>query len=205
MIRVRVTLAALGLAAAAVAVPAAAHAQSLAPARTTEFGVAAGVAFPQGDGLVGANTGFSVAGSVGFKPVNMPVGFRLEALYARFGSDGFTLGEGTGSFSANGDTDFFGGTGNVIVTVPTASAIRPYLIGGLGVYRVSVKVDLVTPDGAGGESFSASESETKFGLNGGAGLEFVVGSLRPFVEARFHSVFTEENANFIPITFGLKF
>ena len=204
MNRVRGILAGLGL--AAVAVAPSAQAQSLAPARTTEFGVAAGVAFPQGDGLDGVNTGFTVAGSLGFKPVNMPVGFRLEALYARFGSDEVSMSDENGSFSADGHIGFFGGTGNVIVTVPTASAVRPYLIGGAGVYHVSAKIDASVTGGEGGGSFSVSDSETKFGLNGGAGLEFVMGSLRPFVEARFHSVFTsEENANFIPVTFGLKF
>lgn len=204
MTRISLILAGLGLAVAAA--PQAATAQSLAPVRTTDFGLAAGVAFPQGDATEGLNTGFTIAGSLGIRPVNMPVGFRLEALYTRLGADEVSFGDGSGSFSADGNVSFLGGTGNVVVTVPTASGIRPYLIGGLGLYHVSYNIDATLTGGEGGGSFSDSESETKFGLNGGAGLEFAMGALRPFVEARFHSVFTEEqNSNFVPITFGLKF
>ncbi len=49
------------------------------------------------------------------------------------------------------------------------------------------------------------ESETDFGINGGAGFDFVAGSLSLFVEGRFHNVFTEgESSNFIPITVGVR-
>jgi opacity protein-like surface antigen len=58
----------------------------------------------------------------------------------------------------------------------------------------------------GGVTESGSDSETKFGLNGGAGIEFGLSGLATFVEARFHSVFTEDSkTNFVPISFGIKF
>lgn len=204
MTRIRGILATLGL--ATVVIAPSARAQSLAPARTTDFGLAAGVAFPQGDGLDGVNTGFNLSGSLGIRPVNMPVGFRLEASYSRFGADGFTFADESGSISADGNLSFLAGTGNVVLAIPTASAIRPYVIGGLGIYRLTAHIDARLTGGEGSGTFSQTESETKFGLNGGAGLEFPVRTVRAFVEARFHSVFTEgENSNFIPITFGVRF
>ena len=51
-----------------------------------------------------------------------------------------------------------------------------------------------------------SESETDFGINGGAGFDFDAGSVGLFVEGRFHNVFTEgDSTNFIPITVGIRF
>jgi hypothetical protein len=49
------------------------------------------------------------------------------------------------------------------------------------------------------------ESETDFGINAGAGFDFVAGAVGLFVEGRFHNVFTEdESTNFIPITVGVR-
>ena len=50
-----------------------------------------------------------------------------------------------------------------------------------------------------------SDSQTKFGINFGGGFTFNLSGFETFVEARFHSVFAEDNANFIPISFGFKF
>jgi hypothetical protein len=48
-------------------------------------------------------------------------------------------------------------------------------------------------------------SETKFGLNGGAGFDFKAGSAGLFVEGRFHNVFFPgSDLNFIPITVGVR-
>jgi hypothetical protein len=72
---------------------------------------------------------------------------------------------------------------------------RPYLIGGLGVYNINF--DLAGVD-----------SETKFGINAGAGFTVPVGqgSTRLFAEGRFHNIFTEgENLNLLPITIGIMF
>ena len=51
-----------------------------------------------------------------------------------------------------------------------------------------------------------SDTQTKFGINVGGGFTFNLSGFETFVEARFHSVFTEEsNTNFIPLSFGFKF
>lgn len=208
MTDLRRILAVLGLSVLAVAPSL--GAQSLQTVRTTDFSAAAGVSFPQGDMGEGLNTGFIVAGAVNLRPVNMPVGFRVEALYTRFGTDSYDMDGDYGSVKASGNVSMLAGSGNVVLGIPTASAVRPYLIGGLGLYHIkgSVKLSIDCPEceDFGNGSFNMSDSENKFGLNAGGGVEFRMGTLRSFVEARFHSVFTEEkNANFIPITVGVRF
>lgn len=206
MIRSRRILASLGLVATATAIAPAAGAQSLEPVRTTDFGVTAGVGVPVGDGMGDLNTGFTLGASLGVKSVNMPMSFRFEATYARFGADEVRFTDEDGSLSADGHIGFLGGIANAILPIPTASTIRPYFIGGLGVFRVTAKAKVAFSGSGGSVSASESESQTKLGLNGGMGVEFPVRSVRAFAEARFHSVFTEdENANFIPLTVGVRF
>lgn len=216
MKRTHVILAGLGLAVAAIAPEA--RAQSLSAVRTTDFGVAVGAAFPMGDRLSGpqvptgeapatmdvaggAGTGFTIAASMGIRPVNSALGYRLEAQYTRFGLDPQArFGPGGAPETADGHLSSLSGTGNVILVVPLASRVRPYIIGGVGAYLLTSDITQEP------NSTFGSQSQTKFGLNGGVGFETAVGRLRGFVEARYHSVFTEgKNADFIPLTVGLKF
>ena len=112
---------------AALALAPDAGAQSLEPVRTTDFGVTAGVAVPVGNGTDGLNTGFTVGGALGVRPVNMPVSFRFEATYTRLGIDEVTFADEDGSIGIDGHVSFLGGTGNVILPVPSTSSIRPYV------------------------------------------------------------------------------
>ncbi len=216
MKRMNVSLA--GLALAVVVVAPQARAQSLSAVRTTDFGIAVGGAFPVGDRLRGpqqfsmevpakldvaggAKTGFTIAASMGIRPVNSPVGYRLEAQYTRFGLEPEGRnGPGGAPETAEGHVSSLSGTGNIILVVPLPSPLRPYLIGGAGAYLLTSDITQEP------NSTFGAQSQTKFGFNGGAGVEMVIGRLRGFVEARYHSVFTEgQNANFIPVTVGLKF
>ena len=220
MHRISVVLVSLGLSALVVA--SSAQAQSLAPAWTTDVRVAVGGAFVRSDGLGGvvvngepsgvdvaggANGGFTVVGSIGFRRVSSPIGFRVEAQYTRLGLDeDMRFGGGGAPEVADGHVGILNGTGNIVLAAPVDRLLRPYLIGGMGIYRLSSEIGHATPDGrfvVNGQT--PSRSETAFGLNGGAGLELAVGRLRTFVEARLHSVFTEgEQANVVPITLGVK-
>ena len=79
-----------------------------------------------------------------------------------------------------------------------AASIRPYAIGGLGIYRVKASAEF--------DGVTASQSDTKMGLNAGAGLTFHLSGFESFVETRFNSVFADgSNMNFMPFTFGIKF
>jgi len=182
------------------------EAQTLQAVRTTDFALSAGVSFPQGDAGDVFDTGFIVSGAVNYRPVNSLLGYRVEGLYTRLGAEmGNTLDTPGESYSLSGRFGVLGLTGNVVLNIPTASAIRPYLIGGAGAYRTTTKWSMecslcsqATP--------SVSKTDTDFGLNGGAGVEFRLGTLRPYVEGRFHSIFTSgDNVNFIPVQIGLRF
>lgn len=209
----------VGLCVAVAGVAPEAGAQSLSAVRTTDFGIAVGAAFPVGNRLRGpqpftgaespakldvaggASTGFTVAASMGIRPVNSPVGYRLEAQYTRFGLEPEArFGPGGAPETAEGHVSSLSGTGNIILVVPLPSPLRPCLIGGAGAYLLTSDITQEP------NSTFGAQSQTKFGLNGGVGVEVIIGRLRSFVEARYHSVFTEgQNASFIPITVGLKF
>ena len=194
----------LTVAAMAVAAGAPLRAQSLETVRTTSFGVAGGAAFPIGNGTDGLNTGYVVSGSVGFRPVNAQVGFRVEAMYTRFAADGFN------TFSVGGDFSIVGGLANAVLTVPTSSGVHPYLTGGAGLYHawLSGTSSIVVNSELSGTARSVDgfDSQTRFGLNGGVGLEFAFSGFSSFVEVRYHSIFTDgATTNFVPLTFGLRF
>lgn len=87
------------------------------------------------------------------------------------------------------------------------AGVTPYLLGGLGVYRVTVS--------RSSGSSSLSESENGFGFNGGAGLRFGR-TAGVFVEARFHqfSITPEplpgdpeikSTFRMIPVSVGVRF
>lgn len=203
----------IGLALAVALAGSSAHAQNLEP--NVEVGLAVGAAIPQTNELGsvdiagGTNTGFTVAGLVQARlpglPLSAPLSFRLEAQYARFDlDDEGRFGGGGAPVTAHGNAGVLSGTGNVVLAVPTGSRVRPYLIGGLGVYRLSSSIRLTTPSGRAVANGAPSEAETQFGLNGGAGFEVPTGAARTFVEARFHSAFAEK-ARFIPAVVGVRF
>lgn len=135
----------------------------------------------------------------GFQPVGFPVGLRVEGMYHRLTGDDELL-----DFT-DLDTRILSGTVNAVVNFTTSpvSPIRPYLIAGGGLYNTrSVGDD--APDGAG--------SETDFGINGGAGLDYRIGqNVGLFLEGRYHLIFTEEdeivgssNTSIVPISLGVR-
>ncbi len=200
-----------------------AHSQILGTEWITEGGLAiGGISAPSGglggemihgepsgvDIGGGVRRGVTVAGSIGLRKGNSPVGYRLEAQYARFNlDDEMRYGGGGAPLIADGSASMLNSTGNVVLSAPTFGKIQPYMIGGLGIYRLSSRIDHRTPEGRRlVNGATPTRSVTKVGLNGGAGFEFEVGSLRTFMEARYHSVFTQGDwANVVPITIGVKF
>jgi hypothetical protein len=69
-------------------------------------------------------------------------------------------------------------TANVVYTLPSAIAAKPYVIGGAGVYRERAI-----------SSFDHSGSmSTKLGFNAGLGVRFRTRTLGGFLEARYHNI-----------------
>lgn len=160
-----------------------------AAAQGVTVSVGGGAAPPLGYLNSGTNTGFHGMAAVTVAPSTVPVSIRLDAMYSRF------------DFSGGDDGHFrvFQGTVNAVYRFRAAEAttIRPYLIGGLGVYNYKSVFDPL---------FFEDEANTDLGINGGAGATLMVGALGVFAEVRYHGVFTSgENAEFLPITVGVQF
>lgn len=171
-------------AASAVALTAsAASAQS--PLKPFSFGVTAGATMPTGAFGDVASTGYNVGGLLELKPVAMPISFRLEGAYQSFGWQN----------DVDGNTSILSGVANAAYRLPIGTMVRPYLIGGAGMYSVRSEVGDVTGD-----------RQNKLGINGGFGFELPLTGISTFVEARYHSVYTEgENLNMFPVTVGIRF
>jgi opacity protein-like surface antigen len=178
-------------------------------ARPITLGVAGGVALPLGDFGDGAKTGFAGMLSVGFQPPAQAFGLRVDGMYHRFGLDEGSVGdELPPGVDFDGNANILAGVASVVMTVSNAAGVRPYLIGGGGIYRLGVDVEV----SADGETLSDDESQTDFGLAGGGGIAFPLGGFNAFVEARIHSVFSGDddeedsgNTNFIPVVVGITF
>ncbi len=195
----------------ATAVATSAAAQAVVGTRTYSFGLSGGLGLPLGDfggdwdspDGMGAQLGFGVAAHLGLSPTGLPLALRLEGAYHRFGLD-------FGSDDTEGvDAHYsvIAGTANGVVTIPTAGGVRPYLIGGVGMYRPRL---IVSQD-----DISVEFGEWNVGFNVGGGLRFPLGSRSAFAEARFHSTklsiddeeFGSESMriSFVPIVFGIDF
>jgi opacity protein-like surface antigen len=161
-----------------------------AQAQGLSFGVGGGVVLPTGDLGEGLSTGWSGTAQMRVKPPVSPLGFQVDAFYTRFGFDG-----------GEGHSRMIGGTANALFAFPSASPARPYVVGGVGLYNSKASID-------------GAESQTKFGLNAGAGFDFGLGSANLFAEGRFHMIMKaipdgltgDQKAGYmIPLTVGLRF
>jgi len=167
--------------------------------RPFKLGGALGATIPLGDFSDGADLGFHLGGLIEYKPESVPVNLRGEITYHRNGLKDDFFSEIPGVGNVDGNFSMINFVGNAVIPFGDAAATaRPYAIGGLGVYRLKASAEF------GG--IDISDSNTKFGINVGGGFTFNLSGFETFIEARFHSVFTEDsNTNFIPISFGFKF
>jgi hypothetical protein len=173
MFRTSIRLAAIALVAFA----------SVAQAQRPVFGVAAGLTAPQGDFGDVVDNGYHIGAAMGFKVPVLPVALRADLAYTMFdGVDGADLSVNTLNLSVNAVHAFPG------------VALRPYVIGGLGMYRSTA------------EFGDVEDSSTDLGLNGGAGIQFKLAGMQTFLEARYTHIMTEDDATkVIPISFGIMF
>ena len=162
-----------------------------AVAQGAEFSLGGGLTLPLSEFGDAASTGFHGLAGVSFLPSGSPVGIQVDGMFQRFGFE-----DAPDGFDAN--FQIIQGTANAVYKFKSSeeTKVRPYLIGGVGLYSFKATGDDVPDTG----------SETDFGINAGAGFDFKFGAAGLFLEGRFHNVFTEgESTNFIPITVGVRF
>ena len=163
----------------------AAHAQA-----GLSLGIGGGAVVPTGTLADFSKTGWNATLSARVKPAVSPLGFQVDGFYNRLSLDG-----------VDGNTRVLGGTANALFSLPGA-IVHPYLTGGVGVYNMKATVDGV-----------GSGSDTKFGLNGGVGMDLGVGPAKFYAEGRLHAIMKgsvdsqtleETTAYMIPLTVGLR-
>jgi opacity protein-like surface antigen len=172
------------------------NANAQMPARPIKLGISGGISQPVGDAKDAYKMGFDVGALAELHAPAMPVAVRGEFMYHRYNLNDAALS----AFGAtSGNSRMLAGTANLVYSLPLPGLVKPYVIGGVGLYNGKSKLEM------NGQS-SESESSTDLGFNGGAGMEFGLAGLSTFVEARFHSVSTEGvRTNFVPVTVGIKF
>ncbi len=156
-----------------------------------QFGVSAGASIPMGDFGDEFGTGFNVMGHLGINPASMPVGFRADVGYSRFGAS---------DFDANASV--INALANAIVKVPMqGSSIAPYLLGGVGIANVKLSGDDVGDD----------ISSTGLAFDFGGGLQFNLSGMATNLEVAYvrngvdEDKFGDSSANAVRLSFGVMF
>jgi hypothetical protein len=162
-------------------------------AQGAQVSLAGGVSLPSGDYNAIAKTGWQAG--AGLLLGTHALGLQIDADYGHFPLDASGAG---GSFDVG--QRFISGTVDVAYRFQTSaeSRLRPYVLGGIGVYNSK-------GTGSDADLFGAS-SATDFGLNAGAGFDYIAGGATLFLEGRFHNIFSDpSNTQFIPLTIGVRF
>jgi opacity protein-like surface antigen len=108
-----------------------------------------------------------------------------------------------GGPTTSGESQVLGGLANISINL-LKGPIRPYVMAGLGAFHIRNELQ------TSGEP-DETNSQTRFGIDGGAGLAIKIMRLEMFVEGRVQNVYTErgvidtKSIQTVPITFGIIF
>jgi hypothetical protein len=179
----------------AVALAGALFAAPSVSAQSASFSLGGGLSIPTGDYNTIAKLGWHAATSILLVHEGRPFALQIDANYAQFGLEAESP---TGSFDVN--QRFIYGTGNLVYRFqksPTGR-LRPYVIGGIGVYNSK---------GTGRDAaLFGNTSATDVGVNLGTGFDYRVAGAALFLEARFHNIFSDpSDTQYVPVTAGLRF
>lgn len=180
-----------GLLGAVALLPALASAQDSKP---ISVGVMGGISLPMGNLGDAVESGYNITGSVYLRPGASRLSFRGDVGYDSF------KGKGSNNI-VDVNLNVLSLTGNVLFPLGTAVAeggIRPYLIGGGGLYRTSSEASVAGVSGSSGSS-------NDLGIGVGGGVEFRLAGFSTFAEARFVNVCGDgDSTRWIPVTFGIR-
>lgn len=176
----RVVSTALALAAGALTLASPLAAQQQSGAQGNKFAIdgAIGFSVPTQGAL---NTGVDVMGAFEWHPnsIRIPLWFRGEIGYSNWGVGNSGFSQDAWRFLADAEYPFH---------VP-GTPIIPYAIAGIGIYHQSC---------CGGSS-------TGVGMNFGGGVRYPIAGIEPYFELRYHAVFDNEESDYLPFQFGVRF
>jgi len=181
--------------------PHASRAQMPDSKRTVSFGIGGGVSVPVKEAERVFQNGFNGQGFVRVSLGALPIALRADFTYQNFDLKSVQYNGPTPGSLASGTGTVMSGLANAQLML-WSGHLRPYLIGGLGAYNVKTELD-GAPD--------QSQSDTKFGVNGGGGVQIDLSGFNLYAEARVDNVFTEkglidtDQIQVVPVTFGIVF
>jgi len=159
-----------------------------AQAPSVHFGLGGGGTAPVGDYKDADKIGWHGLGMVQLALPALPLEIRVDGLYGR------TTHKDISGTAVPGSTKLYGGLANVVYSIGPGIMMRPYVLGGIGIYHVTVDVPGTTGD------------ETRFAFGVGGGVSVGAGRARLFVEGRFVSVRESGGStSFVPFTAGVTF
>jgi opacity protein-like surface antigen len=203
------------LAAATVTISAPADAQmrmgSQGSGRPISFAFGGGASVPIGTYKDALKAGWNGQGSLIFNFAGFPLALRTDLSYNKFSFKTdlpFTPGGPTGPITTTDDVtqQILGGLANITIPI-NIGPISPYITAGLAGFNIKTTLS----DAVSG---AEDESDTKFAINGGAGLSMRLLGASAFIEAKINNVYTDNKfisnkelkaLQFVPITFGFVF
>jgi opacity protein-like surface antigen len=168
-----------------------------------------GASVPIGNYKDVLKAGWNGQGSLIFNLPGVPIALRADLNYNKFVFENnvpFSTGGGTVATTDDITQQILGGLANI--TIPfNMGPISPYVTAGLAGFNIKTKL---------GDAFPGAEdeSDTRFAVNGGAGLSMRLMGVSAFIEAKINNVYTDKklisnkelkDLQFIPVTFGFVF
>jgi opacity protein-like surface antigen len=206
------TIITLAVGTAAAATPVAAQMRmTQGSGRPISFAFGGGASVPIGSYKDALKTGWNGQGSIIFNFAGFPLALRADLNYNSFTFKKdlpFSPGDGAGTITTSDDItqQILGGLANI--TIPfRMGPISPYVTAGLAGFNVKTKVGDAIPG-------AEDQSDTKFAVNGGAGLSLKLLGASAFIEAKLNNVYTDKkfisntelkSLQFVPVTFGFVF
>jgi opacity protein-like surface antigen len=177
--------------------------------RPVSIAFGGGASVPIGTYKDALKAGWNGQGSLIFNFAGLPLALRADLNYNRFTFKKdlpFTAGSGSTTTTDDVTQQILGGLANVTIPI-NLGPVSPYITAGLAGYNIRTTLSNAV---AGAED----ESDTKFAVNGGAGLSMRLLGASAFIEAKVNNVYTDKKfisnkelkaLQFIPVTFGFVF
>ena len=172
-----------------------------------QFGLGGGLMAPVGDYHAtasgqGFNTAWHGLALLAFKLPALPVGFRIDATYGANSANDSLKAQLTTQLGEPTDkkTKLAGVSVNVTYPAASSAPVRPYAIGGVGLYHMTISTSTSASTG--------DRAATKLAWDLGGGLAFALRGVTLFFEARYVNVAAVSGlprTTFLPFTTGIRF
>jgi opacity protein-like surface antigen len=176
------------------------------PARAqlpVHLGITAGASIPQSDLSDAADMGYNAGATLTIAPPLLPISLRGAVSLNSFAMKDPGTVAGT---TTSGDYRVIGGTASLVYSLPLPLPVKPYVLGGGGLYSINESKTTTSS----GVSATTNKSSSRAGFDAGVGLRVGLLPMHPSIEARYVHIGGDKSKGetpmtFVPITFGLSF